>query len=160
MTSILSIDRKRFPPPPEIAQVRAYGLDLEQRIRAAKMQGEHSDPAGLQRDEQRKEPVALERCAAPPKLRLPRSVRNGKHAAFVPHGGERGAGVLRQRERGDSRSEREAARKRIVAENRRERSSALGVDNASAPEPDAVQRQLPTRLALGVDGVLVQQHLS
>src|SRR5207247_10428131 len=97
MTSTLGIGRKRLAQPPEIAQVRTYGLDLEQRIRAAQMQREHSDPAGLQSGEQRQKPVALERCAALVWLRLLRSVQNDQRDALVPQGGENGAGVPRQR---------------------------------------------------------------
>src|SRR5712664_3273879 len=92
MTSLLSIDRKRFPSPPEIAQVRTYGLDLEQRIHAAKLKREHSDPAGLQSGEERPEPVALERSAALAKRRLARSVQNDQRKALVPQRGENGAG--------------------------------------------------------------------
>src|SRR5947207_4868152 len=120
MTRLLGIGRKRPAQAPEISQVRAYSLDLEQRIRAAKMQGEHSDAAGLKQRDQRQEPVALEGCAAPAKLRLPRSVEDDQHAAFAPQGRERGACVPGQRERRDSRSEGEALRKRIVGDYRRE----------------------------------------
>src|SRR5258705_6503215 len=97
MTSLLSIGRKRFPPPPEIAQVRTYGLDLEQRIHAAKLKREHSDPAGLQSGEERPEPVALEHRTALRKLRFPRSVQNNQRKPLIPERGENGAGVLRQR---------------------------------------------------------------
>src|SRR6267154_2585596 len=159
MTSILSIDRKGFPPPPEIAQVRTYGLDLEQRIRAAKLKREHSDPAGLQSGEERPEPVALERRTALAKLRFPRSVQNDERKALVPERGENGAGVLRQRPDRGFRCEREAASERIVADHRRERPLFRRDHNARAPEPDAVQSRLSARFASGVDGVLVQQHL-
>src|SRR5256885_14768803 len=114
MTRLWSLGRKRLAQAPEITQVRAYGLDLEQRTRAAKMQGEHSDTAGLQCGEQRPEPVALERRAAPAKLRLPRRVQNHQRPPLVLQGRENGIGVLRQRVRRDSRGEREAAGERIA----------------------------------------------
>src|SRR5256885_16402466 len=142
-----------------MSQVRAYGLDLEQRIRAAKMKGEHSDSAGLQRGEQRQEPVALEGCAAPARLRLPRNVQDDQGTAFVPEGGESGAAVLRQRECRYTRSEREAARKRIVRDHRRAGPAFRRVDNAPAPEPDAVQCRLPAPLALNVDGEIGRAHV-
>src|SRR5438034_4740013 len=116
MTSTLRIGRKRLAQPPEIAQVRTDGLDLEQRVRAAEMQREHSDPAGLQSGEQRQKPVALERCAALARLPFPRNVQNDQRNALVPQGGENGVGVPRQRPDRDCRSEREAPGKRIVGD--------------------------------------------
>jgi len=98
-------------------------------------------------------------CAALKRLLPPRGVQDDQRHSLVPQPGEHGSGIFRQRPSRDSCCERQAAGERIVPDHCRERPGFRCVDDPSAPEPDAVQRQLPARLAPGVDGVLVQQHL-
>src|SRR6266568_8070479 len=57
MTSQLCIGGKGLAQPPEIAEVRTHGLDLQEPILSGKVQREHPDPARLQSGEQRQKPV-------------------------------------------------------------------------------------------------------
>ena len=128
--------------------------------------GHHADPPVLERSDQRREPALFQlRDPQPPAFKVtererqPQRVEDDQLAAVLGQPAQPVAGIRRQEPVPQPRRLRVPERQWVVRGDRLKRRGSVGRQHSRTPQPHAVHRRFPARLARFVDRVLVQQHL-